>query len=141
LLGDMYYKYDTFNIELVHAYFPEREAGSAIIGSYDYPRNCVYQIRISGLNWENSSFNIVSGCNTKYGTLGLYRHQETTSAVEQTYNQYEKASLRFKKSSRYVNLTIDLGQVVRNTINSAGIGAAIVTFPHGIFKCHIYPVK
>ena len=141
--SDIYRKYDTFNIELVHLYFPDREAGSIGLASYDFPYGTNFQIFMSGLNWENSSFNVGNGTNRTLAPLTQYTFTNSVVPVQFYYDSYQKTSLRFKKSSKLVDLTLSIGQPIRNRtiITPAVIGEVRGVFPHIVTRFNIIPVK
>ncbi len=141
--SDIYRKYDTFNIELVHLYFLDRETGSIGLGGYDFPYGTNYQIFMSGLAWENSSFNVGNGTNRTLAPLTLYNFTNSVVPVEFYYNSYQKTSLRFKKSSKLVDLTLSIGQPIRNRTFIAPnvIGEVRAVFPHTVARFNIIPVK
>ena len=141
ILGDMFYKYDTFKLELVQLYCLERDGTSFVVGSYDFPLNVSYEIRISGLNWVNSSYAVSSNCNKTIASLGFLTNTNTTTPFGINYNNYQECSLKFRKDSKLSNITITTGQTGRANETSQGIGVADTVFPHTIYKFHIYPVK
>jgi len=56
LLGDLYYKYDIFNIELVHAFTLTDAALSTVLTASTVRENKLLYVHMSGLDFINSSF-------------------------------------------------------------------------------------
>ena len=75
--------------------------------------------------------------------LTQYNFTNSIVPVQFYYDSYQKTSLRFKKSSKLVDLTLSIGQPIRNRtfMAPAVIGEVRGVSPHMVTRFNIIPVK
>ena len=110
LLGEMYDKYETFNIYLYQI------SQSGTIGIPSSAPYASVDIRISGLPFLNSAYDTVSGNNTNGLFLTSYVLYLQTSGFSgsKTY-MTNPPILTFGKSAEQVNITIDMKSTINKT--------------------------
>jgi hypothetical protein len=108
LLGDMYDKYDLFNICLNTIATSQSING---IGSTMEDRNVV--IKLSGLPFVNQTYSVKQGCNTNICPISTFQfvNNNTTTQLFFSNNCYT-----FGKSQQSCNLTIQYGRIVDDAL-------------------------
>ena len=126
LLGDLYDKYDYFNLELLQ-FMTIPYTGSTVAFSKPFQNdtNTGYRnlsVYISGLQWVNSSYNQKSDSNLNYCHLCNVKDQFTVENISQVGNWrdseylyeatkgYAKYDLMFKKQ-QYAKIKIRIGSI------------------------------
>lgn len=131
LLGDMYNKYDAFNICLNTI-----SSGNALyIGTTTDEKNVI--IKMSGLPWLNQSYDVKTQNNTPWTVMGTFLFTSGSTAT-QYYNSNNIAT--FGKNQEQVNISIQYSRVVddKNSINDGFSG--ITSFPNTIFVFDIFGI-
>ena len=103
ILGGMYDTYETFNIYL----YQISQSGST--GTATTAQFSLIDVRISGFQFLNHTYNTVSRNNTNNAYLTsylLYTANNGTSGA--TTPMFNPITLTFSKSTEYINLTIDM---------------------------------
>lgn len=75
ILGDLYSKYEFFNLRVKYVEY----VASAAFGVSADDRSVYFQM--DGLNWYNSNYNTVRGCNVGTSIIGSNSFSENTAAV------------------------------------------------------------
>lgn len=110
VLGDMYDKYDTFNLCLnsVSCGTTEENLGPNY-GDSDID-NLQHLINISGLPFINQTYSQKNSCNTNSAVLGTFLYPSSTTTVGyRVYN--DSGVLTFGKSQEQCNISITLTRV------------------------------
>ena len=108
LLGDMYDKYDRFNLSL-----------NCISTAYtafalSATNNSQVLIRLTGLPWVNCNYNITSNAinvNNIYNIIGTFKFSSSTPQEPLTQYFYESIAT-FSKNSDIISITIDYLRLV-----------------------------
>lgn len=132
ILGDMYDKYDSFNIGLVNCVSTVQPTGMT------YPSNNdkIGILYMSGLRWLNSNYDCGSKTRTNNACIGYVNFAPLTTSVG-TAIQYNNLSLNsISRPHANVNLTIFFNNVSANVSNST----SAQTFPQMAFQFVIYPI-
>ena len=113
VLGDMYDKYDKFNLMLNSV---SNGFTGAAYGNNDYNQ---VLLKMSGLNWINANYDFKSGSTTNQAVLGAYTLAGSASGTNST--QYTGQNiLTFNKQQDNVNITVGMYYVSSDTIYTAG---------------------
>jgi hypothetical protein len=128
VLGDMYDKFDLFNLQLnsISQCIP-----TATLGVSDDVRNVT--MNISGLPFINQTYSVKNGTNTSESILTTFKFNNTTGTV-QIYNN--NAILTFGKNQEQANIQINYKQVV-----DGNISVPTNPFPQMVFQFTIYGVE
>ena len=128
VLGDLYDKFDTFNLCLNTVV---SSTGDANLGAATDDRTVI--IKMSGLPFINQTYSVKQGCNTNVCALCSFTFFRSSTAT-----QYFNSSncYTFGKSANMVNLTIQYG-----TILADKIPATAVAFPHMVYLFDIVGVE
>lgn len=131
LLGDMYDKYDRFNLCL------NTVAQSYTIFNPSGPNDCQCLIRINGLSWLNNSYNIsANGNNNTANTIiGSFQFISTLAVTTLAPTQYFYGAnmATFGKSQDIVNITIDYIKVIDLTTPTPNSSFPNMSFVFDIF--------
>lgn len=120
LLGDMYNKYDAFNLCLNTI-----SSGLASnLGSQADDKNVI--VKISGLPWLNQSYDVKSQNNTPWTVMGTFLFTSTATA---TQYYYSNNIATFGKNQEQVNISIRYTRVVDDATSFSGVSS----FPNTIF--------
>lgn len=110
LLGDLYDKYDTFNLCLssISCGAPDENLG-ANYGANDMD-NLQHLVTISGLPFLNQTYSQVNARNTNTAALAVFQYPSSTTTVG--YRVYNNSGiLTFGKSQEMCNITITLSRI------------------------------
>ena len=129
LLGDIYDKYDKFN--LVPVLFASGQ-GVTTFGTNDDDR--IFQVYISGLPFTNNVYNTNLKTNSNTAIAGYFKYVRSQSVV---YNG--GPTLTFTKNQELVNINIYYQRVSPSAISGYSISSTAV-FPNAIFMFKIYGV-
>jgi len=130
LCGEMWDKYDTFVLRLNQVSYGEQGGTWALSN-----RDLLMIVRMSGLNFVNSTYDIKSGNNTGRYNLCLLNIANSNSG---TINYGSNISVcNFKKSSDYVDIVLECircsdGLPVQYNAN---------VMPHMVYSFDIYPIE
>ena len=102
VLGGMYDTYETFNV-----YLYQINQSSLILTAVSLQFSMV-DVRISGLQFLNHTYNTVSRNNTNSAYLTSYLLVGATGTSGATTPMYNPVTLTFSKSTECVDLTIDM---------------------------------
>lgn len=143
LLGDLYDKYDYFNLELTSIVLIGNSGGAVLNGNVNKEYRSL-SVFIEGFDWVNSGFNQKTGNNRSKAYLTCVANNDdewiTNASGLQIYsNSYELTNLYFKKEPS-VNIKINMGSLVQEVIPDFLILSTLV-HPHTAFRFNIYPVK
>jgi hypothetical protein len=119
LLGDMYDKYDLFNICLNTI----TTAQAAAIGSSTDDRNVI--VKLSGLPFINQTYSVLQGCNTSVCPISSFLFAMNASATQLFYSNN---CYTFGKSQQSCNITIQYGRVIDDALPTT-----TVVFPNVVF--------
>lgn len=128
LLGDMYDKYDRFNLNLntIATGVP-----AANIGTTGDDRCCY--VTMSGLPWVNNTYNQQSGSNNNSSVIATFLFSQNTQAYQYYYGNNTST---FRKNQEMVNLNISFLKI------STGLTPATLNaFPQMIFIFDIVGVE
>jgi hypothetical protein len=125
ILGDMYKKYDFFNLRL--RLFQHN--AQAAFGTTANDRSCYFQM--SGLNFNNSNYDTARGCNV--GTTIIGSHILGTAASTTTFDDAFIVTIRKQNSANITITYID----VENTPPTT---PALTLFPRAAFYFDLTPV-
>jgi hypothetical protein len=106
-------------------------------GTADFPNTAIDQqliIRVSGLNFINSSYNVASGNAGSYNQLVLVNMATSANVINYSPNI---AMCNFGKSGENVEFTIELIRTIDNLPAVWGVNF----FPNCVYSFDIYPVK
>jgi len=119
LLGDMYDKYDTFNLCLNA--ISTSQANS--IDPFHDSKNV--SIKLSGLAWLNQSYNVKSLTNNNNSTtIGTFNFVGN-SATSQFYNSNNIAT--FSKAQDICNITIEYQRILDEVVVNNNLSGSIIT--------------
>jgi hypothetical protein len=116
LLGDMYDKYDLFNICLNTI----TTAVAGAIGGAAEDRNVI--IKLSGLPFVNQTYSVKQGCNTNVCPISSFLFAQNTTATQLFYSNN---CYTFGKSQQSCNLTIQYGRVLDDALPTT-----VIAFPN-----------
>ena len=127
LLGDMYDKYDLFNLTLdtICNTITDSVLGSSLYDLENY-------LTIGGLPFINQNYNTSTGNITNSTFLTPYIFIRTQSNI---YTYYNSKSMTFNKNQQSCNINITILRVVDNVKPTPG--ASILLFPPMIFSFKI----
>ena len=128
VLGDMYDKYDLFNLQLNSI---SQSAPAATIGAADNLRSM--NLNISGLPFVNQTYSVSNACNINKTLLTTYKFNDTLGAT-QIYNN--SSILTFGKSQETANINIYYTKVVDGTVP-----APTNPYPSVVFQFSIFGVE
>ena len=130
ILGDLYDKYDMFNLDIVQ--IASNHRGGTAFGTTPSDRSVI--VKISGLPFVNQTYNFKNACNTNVANLCAFKFPANTviDTVNQSYNLTNL--LTFSKNQEICNISISLIRVDNTPIISAFIAPDMVFFftIHGI---------
>ena len=106
VLGEMYDKYDTFNMYLYQINQSSAfHTAAPTIGS----NNVLVDVRIKGLQFLNSTYNVVSRNNTNTAYLTSYvLNNNGSGAIGSVTPMFNPSILTFSKHTECVDITIDM---------------------------------
>ena len=131
VLGDMYNKYDLFNLSLKY------------IGSSDLDPvftdidNSNIIININGLPFINQTYRHSHFCNTSNAVLGLYTIPNTLNSVS-SQCFYSSNFLTFGKNQELVNINIYFTRIVDN--DPPPVSIANCSYPEFVFILDIFSI-
>ena len=138
ILGDMYYKYDKFNLCLTTLGCDAVSASIALNGyannSYD---NLYASVNISGLPWINQTYNQATNHNRGLVPIALYQFPATVNQANLT-NYNNPRFVTFGKSQDTCNITIQFNRIIDD--NLCVCGGVVYTFPLTTFLFSIYGI-
>lgn len=131
ILGDMYDKYDYFNIALVSS---TSGVSGATFPSNDNKMGIIY---MSGLRWQNCNYDVLTKKKTEGACIGYINFSSLSTSVgtQIAYNNLSYNTM--SKPSNIVNLTIYYNRIVDNTLTTTTTG----TFPAMAFIFKVVPCK
>ena len=132
LLGDLYDKYDTFNLCLTSiscAKATEPVGGTYLANNIDNAHLTIY---ISGLPFINQTYSVTNKCNTREAPIGVFTYP--TNQTSLTYRVYNDAGvITFGKSQELCNIHISLRRVVDDVPPESANGLPTTNFLFSIF--------
>lgn len=132
ILGEMYTKYDSFNIGLVNMVTTSQPANYALTAD-----NKLGILYMSGLRWKNSSYDLKSKSKTDNCAIG-YVNLSTVSTTTGSVVQFNGLSLNsIAKPYESTDITIFFNTIVTNAPNVTS-GAV---FPQMSFQFVVYPIQ
>ena len=142
LLGDMYYKYDRFNLNLVnitsttqiYAFTASNTPNNAMY-LYSFPDQAICLVNITGLPWVNQGYNPALLHNTNVAVAGTF--VVPTTQFTNTSTNYGKTYLIFEKNQDVSNITIYSTIVETNT---APLSPPGFPFPGFAFLFNIFGI-
>ena len=131
VLGQMYYKYESFNICLSFVMSEANLVDSGITTVND--RNCL--INIGGLPWINQTYNAKTNTNGSQTVIGFVQYPTNTSSsiVSPSFQSFYVAT--FTKNCPIVNININMKRI------DLSLPTATNDFPNMLFLFDIYGVK
>lgn len=131
ILGDMYDKYDYFNIALVSS---TSGVSGATFPSNDNKMGIIY---MSGLRWQNCNYDILRKTKTEASCIGIINFSGLSAALgtQIAYNNLSYNTM--SKPNNNVNLTIYYNKIVDGLSNTTTTG----TFPAMAFVFKVVPCK
>ena len=130
LLGDMYNKYDRFNLCL-------NTIASGISNNYlGSTADAQVLVRVSGLPWVNNTYNITTTSNNNTGTTVIASFLFVNNS-QQTQYFYGSNMATFAKNSDIASITIDYIRVSDLATPAVQNGT---TFPHVAFIFDIFGI-
>ena len=137
VLGDMYNRYDKFNLCLTtlgcDAVTSTIGAGSYANGQYD---NLYATVYIGGLPWINQTYNQATNHNRTLVPIALYQFPSTQNQSNFT-NYNNPRFVTFGKSQDTCNITIQFNRVYDDSLC---VCAGASNFPSTIFLFSIYGI-
>lgn len=134
LLGDMYDKYDRFNLCLNTI-----AQGVSDVGFLNNPKDGQCIVRINGLPFVNNTYNISSSGNslTSNAVIATFNFTSNSSSVQYFYGSNIAT---FSKNSDICSITIDYLRVEDLTVPTTGAGKVFpqMTFIFDIFGIDDY---
>jgi len=118
LLGDMYDKYDVFNICLNTISTSQANTIDA------YPDSRNVNIKISGLPFINQTYNVKTGSNSNSTTIATFNFVPSNST---TQYYYSNNMATFGKNSDICNITIDYFRIVDDIVPNSNLTASPIT--------------
>lgn len=105
LLGDLYEKYDTFNLSLIF---------SQIVAPLNNNAVGVYYLNVTGLDFVDSAYNQISKNNTNYAVLRV--HNNVTTGGQIYGGERDAFVISFKKPNQMVRLEFFHTNIMTNQI-------------------------
>lgn len=137
VLGDMYYKYDRFNLNLVNITSSEQiftyTVGTSTTFCQGIPDNAFTIVNITGLPWVNQGYNAGVLHNTNVAVLAPFMVPLTQ--YTNTSTNYGKTYLIFEKNQDVSNITIYFTRVEDNL---PPVTPTNFNFPNFIFQFNIF---
>ena len=131
VLGDMYDKYDLFNLTVKYI-------GSGKLNPvFDNIDNSNIIININGLPFINQTYNHSRFCNTSNAVLGLYTIPNTLNSVS-SQCFYSSNYLTFGKNQELVNINIYFTRIVDN--DPPPVSIANCSYPEFVFILDIFGI-
>lgn len=131
ILGNMWEKYDYFNIALVS------NVSSPTTLTYTSNDNRIGMVYMDGLKWTGSNYDTGTKSNTTYAPIGSINFSTLTATVA-VVNQYNSLFFNtFGKTEPYRKITIFYKRISDNLPNATATG----TFPPTTFLFKIYGIK
>jgi hypothetical protein len=127
VLGDMYDKYDLFNLCLNTI----TTAAAGAIGGVNDDRNVI--VKLSGLPFVNQTYSVKQGCNTNICPISSFAFTNGTTATQLFYSNN---CYTFGKSQQSCNLTIQYGRVLDDALPTT-----TTAFPNMVFIFDIVGVS
>jgi hypothetical protein len=117
LLGDMYDKYDLFNICLNTITTAGAGRNTLYLGG-NVADNLNVIIKLSGLPFINQTYSVKQGCNTNICPISSFLFVNSTTGNDITSTQlfFSNNCYTFGKSQQSCNLTIQYGRVLDDTL-------------------------
>ena len=115
VLGDMYDKYDTFNLCLNSIY---SNPCSSTLGADGSGNDLSLFIKLSGLPFINQTYDIYNKCNTDSTTIACINFVRNSPLTELYYNS---SSNTFGKNQELVNLTFTYNRIKDDAIPSSSV--------------------
>ena len=129
LLGDMYDKYDLFNIRLVSIACDDNRIGELVSGNSASDR--IVTVNMSGLNFYNQTYDSSTNINTSKTVIATYKLYESFATF------YTNHIATFGKGNDVCNLTIEFNRISDNQpVNCA----ASLDYPQMVFLFNIYGI-
>ena len=131
ILGDMYDKYDYFNIALISS------ASTGSGATYSTGDNRMGIIYMKGLRWQNCNYDLLAKNKTDYACIGVINFSNLTATVgtQVVYNNLSYVTI--SKPDNMRNLTIYYSRIVDGASNTTLTG----TLPAIVFIFKIVPCK
>lgn len=137
LLGEMYDKYETFNMYLYQVVQSSAFSGTAPVSA----QNALVDIRIKGLQFLNQTYNPVSRNNTTSAFLTSYvlniNGSASTGSVTPMFNP---TILTFSKNTENVDITIEMKTTREQNLPAIVANTSLGTFIY-LFKFYGIPNK
>lgn len=137
LLGEMYDKYETFNMYLYQVVQSSGFSGTAPVSA----QNALVDIRIKGLQFLNQTYNPVSRNNTTSAFLTSYvlniNGSASTGSVTPMFNP---TILTFSKNTENVDITIEMKTTREQNLPAIVANTSLGTFIY-LFKFYGIPNK
>ena len=133
LLGDMYDRYENFNLKLCHVLCDDNRLYNSGTGTYtnvsgDSNSDRIVTLNISGLNFLNNTYNTSTQCNSNSVVIATYEfYKEFTK-------EYNNSIVTFTKGNDQCNLTIEYKDVIELTPSTLN------AYPEMVFVFHIYGI-
>jgi len=128
VLGDMYDKFDTFNLCLNTVASSNVDAA---LGTALDDINVI--IKMSGLPFINQTYSVKQGCNTSSCAICSFKFIRTTATTQYFYSNN---CYTFGKNVNTVNLTLQYGTVLADALP-----ATAVAFPQMVYMFDIVGVE
>jgi hypothetical protein len=137
LLGDMYDKYDLFNICLNTISTAAAGANTAPLGG-GFADNLNVVVKLSGLPFVNQTYSVKQGCNTNICPIStfLFVNSGTANNITTTQLFFSNNCYTFGKSQQSCNLTIQYGRILDDVLPTT-----IYAYPNMIFIFDIVGVS
>lgn len=132
LLGDMYDKFDNFNLKLVNIASDDDRilsSGTYINAAGEDHSDRIVTINLSGVNMLNSTYDSATGNMSSKTVLTTYEFYESFS------KELTNSIVSFTKGNEMCNLTLEYLDVYTNTKP-----ATATSFPQMVFLFHIYGI-
>ena len=131
VLGEMYNKYDLFNLSLKYV------GSSKLNPVFLDIENSNIIVNINGLPFINQTYNQSHFCNTSNAVLGLYTIPNTVNSVS-SQCFYNSDYLTFGKNQELVNINMFFTRIVDN--EPPPISLANCTYPEFVFILDIFGI-
>ena len=129
LLGDMYDKYDNFNLKLAFIAADDDRLSTDVFPAGDTRADRIVTINLSGLNFINNTYDSYTNNNSSSVVIATWAFYETFS------KEFNNSIVTFTKGNDMCNLTIEYKDVGTDTTPST-----INAFPEMVFVFHIYGI-
>jgi hypothetical protein len=120
LLGDMYDKYDLFNICLNTISTAGAGANGTLLGGAvaTAADNLNVVVKLSGLPFINQTYSVKNGCNTSVCPIStfLFANSGTANNITTTQLFFSNNCYTFGKSQQSCNLTIQYGRILDDAL-------------------------